>query len=198
MDPARPAHGPQPPQRSTPAARPAELGRLPAGAPSSARSAAEQRAVSAQPLPGATRNGADGGGAADCSSAAGGDGGSRHVAKSYRPAAARPHIGLPVRLGQSGGSGRSQAQRGPPAAKGAGTAEDSGRGSAQSERVQSGYVTLEETEIEWDAADVAALKRHALAGSKARSAGASRDSDPHVNGEESAVPGCTRSSGELG
>jgi len=117
--------------------------------------------------------------------------------KSKRPAAARPHIGLPVRLGQSGASGRSQAQRGPPAAMGAGTAEDSGCGSARSERVQSDFVTLEETELEWDAADVAAVKRHASAGSKARSASASRGSGPHDN-VDSAAPGCTRSSGKLG
>lgn len=171
MDPARPPCAPLPQQRTPRAARPAGTAIIrpltgtdggsarPAGA---ARDSIVRRAtpaggggtaaatarLEAQQAPSGRPNGLGRSGVQSSSSDA---------------ARARP-LDRPVVKGPAGASsGRpsgSTVGRAP-----AGTA---GRGGAQAERANTGFVMLEEAEIEWVVADVAALKRHTRTDSSAQ------------------------------
>ncbi|EIE24646.1 hypothetical protein COCSUDRAFT_46891 [Coccomyxa subellipsoidea C-169] len=66
-------------------------------------------------------------------------------------------------------------------------------GAAQAKRAEAGFVMLEEAEIEWDAADVAALKRHSRPGSSVRHV--DRSSGPEDDNEEGGNSSHVRLSG---
>ncbi len=174
VDPARPPRAPLPPQQTPLAARPAATAPIwprPAAPGSSAQPGTSARpagdargAVATRTIPGS---------------------GSGTAAGAGRPT-------LQHGLGRSGAQGSiSSAERRLPSD--GPLVRGTAGGAAQAKRAEAGFVMLEEAEIEWDAADVAALKRHSRPGSSVQHA--DRSSGPEDDDEEGGNSGHVRLSG---